>query len=105
MQCITEIKAGIEPHNVYIPRLVAMLSSLPDQCSIAADLILDTEHLGVDDNTAKESRAQFYIPYRIPPSKSVFVRGLRHSESMQFYVSQMPPATSNHIQSNIVGSG
>ena len=105
MQCITEIKAGIEPHNVHIPRLIAMLSSLPDKSSTAADLILDTEHPGVDDDTAKESRAQFYILYRIPPRKGVFVRGLRHSESMQFYVSQMPPATSNHIQSNIVGSG
>ncbi len=45
-----------------------MLFLLPDKCSTAANLILDIAHPGVDDNIAKESRTQFYIPYSIPPS-------------------------------------
>ena len=82
-----------------------MLSSQPGMGFTAAGLVLDVVYPGIDDDTNKDSREQLYIPYHIPPSKNVFVRGLCASESMKLYVFQMSSETERSINNIIVGSG
>lgn len=81
-QCLNNVDDPSVKCNEYLPQPITMLSALPGKYNTAADLLLSVNHPVVDDDITNMYGAHFYIPYNIPPSINVFIRGIRPSESI-----------------------
>ena len=73
----------------YKPLLVATFSSISTYLHTAHNLVLDTTHPGIDDNTGRISQAQFYVPYTAAESETIYIRGIRPTESLCMYTCNM----------------
>ena len=57
-----------------------------DKYTHANDLVLDTQYPGIDDNSLRITKLQFYNPYNVSSSDTVHIRGLQVVESMWLYI-------------------
>ena len=72
----------------YKPHPLAALATI-NKYTHTNDLVLDMQYPGIDGYPSLMTKVQFSIPYNVPSSDKMYIRGLRPIESMRLYIGHL----------------